>query len=248
MRTRFLMSVSDRHPLEVPMFATGLSDQHCQTKRIAEWIATRAPTGTAVAVGLISPSTPFSPEEAAAIARAVPRRRAEFITGRRLAREALAQLGSLAVNLPPDGARLPQWPKGFVGTISHSDRLCVAHVGYSERLLGIGIDIEKIKPIEPALASIVCHPDEKNASADGEPIDPTLLRFVAKEAFFKAYFPVTRTFLDFKDVRVQIDQTSGTFEASLAEPSKPPLCGLRVFFGHITVLSEYILAGIWINR
>src|ERR1700722_6775796 len=124
------------------------SDKHDAPADIAAWIAAAAPEGTAGAVDRISPSAPFDAAEEAAIARAVPRRRAEFATGRRLAREALARLGCLAASLPPDSAGMPQWPTGFVGTISHSGQLCVAVVGRAHNLLGIGIDLEEIGPLQ----------------------------------------------------------------------------------------------------
>jgi 4'-phosphopantetheinyl transferase EntD len=224
------------------------SDKHDAPADIAAWIAAAAPEGTAGAVDRISPSAPFDAAEEAAIARAVPRRRAEFATGRRLAREALARLGCLAASLPPDSAGMPQWPTGFVGTISHSGQLCVAVVGRAHNLLGIGIDLEEIGPMQPGLASMICRPDENDMSGICGPVDLTLLRFVAKEAFFKAYFPATRAFLDFQDVRVAIDGASGCFEAHLMEQSKPSLCGSRVFGGRFAMLIGYVVAGIWIGR
>ena len=102
--------------------------------------------------------------------------------------------------------------------------------------------------MQPGLASMICRPDETDISVVCGPVDPTLLRFVAKEAFFKAYFPGTRTFLDFQDVRVAIDWASGCFEARLMEPSKPSLRGSRVFVGRFAILGGYIVAGVWISR
>src|ERR1700759_4264312 len=93
---------------------------------IAAWIAAAAPEATAVAVDRISPSAPFDSAEEAAVARAVPRRRAELARGRPLAREALARLGGLTASLPPDSDGVPQWPTGFVGTISHAGEMCAA--------------------------------------------------------------------------------------------------------------------------
>jgi 4'-phosphopantetheinyl transferase EntD len=224
------------------------SDKCDPPERIAAWIAAAAPEGTAVAVDRIAPSAPFDAAEEAAIARAVPRRRAEFVTGRRLAREALARLGCLAASLPPDSDRMPQWPMGFVGTISHSGQLCIALVGRAHNLLGIGIDVEEVGVMQPGLASMICRPDETDMNGICGAVDLTLLRFVAKEAFFKAYFPATRAFLDFQDVRVAIDRASDCFEAHLMEPSRPSLCGSRVFSGRFVMLGGYIVAGIWIGR
>ena len=167
---------------------------------LAAWIEANAPAKTAAAVGPIEEGEPFDPVEAAAMARAVKARRDEFHTGRRLARAALARLGCAPTAIPVGENRVPVWPPGLVGTISHSRALCAAHVGFARDLLGIGIDLELNAPVSSDLAERICRPDEKPAEADAA----VLLRFVAKEAFFKAYFPLARTFLDFHDVRSRI--------------------------------------------
>jgi 4'-phosphopantetheinyl transferase EntD len=224
------------------------SDKCDACERIAAWIAATAPEGTAAAVDCIGPSTAFDAAEEAAIARAVRRRRDEFTTGRRLARKALARLGRFAVSLPPDSDRVPQWPEGFVGTISHAGGLCVALVGRACNLVGIGVDIEEIVEPQFDLASLICRPDETDLDETGGATDMTLLRFVAKEAFFKAYFPTTRSFLDFQDVLVEVDPASDRFEARLMEPSSPSLCGARAFVGHFASVRSHVVAAVWVAR
>ena len=221
-------------------------DKFDAPKRIAAWIASIAPEGTAFAVDRIGPSAVFDGAEQAAVAWAVARRRDEFATGRRLAREALARLGCVAAGLPPDPDRVPRWPQGFVGTISHSDGLCVALVGRARHLIGIGIDIEKTTWMQPGLASLICRPDETGLDETGGAVDPTLLRFVAKEAFFKAYFPATRGLLDFQDVRVTVDPATDRFEARLMKPGSPSLRGVRSFVGRYATLGSHVVAGVWI--
>jgi 4'-phosphopantetheinyl transferase EntD len=229
----------------VKIGASALLEKCDQPNRIAAWLAATAPHGTAVAVDRIGPSAPFDGAEEEAIARAVIQRRNEFKTGRRLAREALAHLGCVPVGLPPDRDRVPKWPDGFVGTISHSTDVCAALVGRASDLVGIGIDIEETGRMQPGLASLICRPDETDLDGTG---GWTLLRFVAKEAFFKAYFPATRDFLDFQDVRVTINLAGGRFEARLMKPSSTSLCGSRVFAGRFTALRYHVIACLWIAR
>jgi enterobactin synthetase component D len=131
------------------------SDRCDAPVRIAAWIAATVPEGTSVAVDHIRSSAAFDAAEKEAIARAVARRRDEFTTGRCLAREALARLGCVAASLSPDRDRVPRWPEGFVGTISHSGSLCVALVGRARDLFGIGIDIEETIRMQPGLASLI---------------------------------------------------------------------------------------------
>jgi len=224
------------------------SDKCDAPKRIAAWIAATTPEGTAVAVDRIGPSAAFDAGEEAAIARAVARRRDEFTTGRRLAREALARLGCVATSLPPDSDRVPRWPEGFVGTISHAGGLCVALVGRARDLVGIGIDIEETARLQPGLTPLICRPDEIDLDETGGTVDQTLLRFVAKEAFFKAYFPTTRAFLGFQDVRVAVNPASDHFKARLMEPRRPSLYGARTFLGRFATLGSHIVAVAWIAR
>jgi 4'-phosphopantetheinyl transferase EntD len=216
--------------------------------RIAAWITATTPQGTAVAVDRIGPSATFDAGEEAAIARAVASRRNEFTTGRRLAREALARLGCAATSLPADSDRVPRWPKGFVGTISHAGGLCIALVGCARDLVGIGVDIEATKRLQPGLTRLICRPDEIDLDETGDTVDPTLLRFVAKEAFYKAYFPTTRAFLGFQDVRVTVDPTSTRFEARLMQLTSPSLCGARAFMGSFATLGSHVVAVAWIAR
>ena len=224
------------------------SDKCEALQRIAAWIASTAPKGTAAAVDRIGPSAVFDAAEQAAIARAVVRRRDEFTTGRRLSREALARLGCAAAGLPPDPDGVPRWPEGFVGSISHSGGVCAALVGRARDLVGIGIDIEESVQMRPGLASLICRRDETDRGETAGAVDLTLLRFIAKEAFFKAYFPATRSFLDFQDVRVAVDPATDRFEVRLMEPSSPSLGGARAFVGCFAMLGRHVVAGMWIAR
>ncbi len=178
------------------------------------------------------------------MARAVEKRRNEFHTGRRLARAALAKLGCTATSIPADEHRVPVWPPGFIGTISHSRNLCIAHVGLTHDLVGIGVDVELRKSLSPDVASRICRADE-NPGRSGQ---TALVHFIAKEAFYKAYFPCARTFLEYHDVHIELDESSGTFRASLMANHKPALAGRRSFTGRIAPLDDYIAAALWITR
>lgn len=208
-------------------------------RRLASWIASNAPAHTAVAVGPILPTLQFDPAEECSIPEVIDTRRNEFRTGRHLAREALAQLGCESTSMPADPDRVPRWPEGFVGSISHSGALCVAHVGRSRDLVAIGIDIEAVGRLNSDLSTLICSPEETN--------DHLLLRFVAKEAFFKAYFPVARTFLDFHDVHIMIDSNGTKFEAIIVNPECPSLHGSRKFAGALVVIEGYATAAVWIT-
>src|SRR5215469_16812348 len=69
---------------------------------------------------------PLRPAEAAIVARAVEKRRAEFATGRACAHAALDAWGAPDAPLLPGPDRAPLWPDGFVGSISHARGACAA--------------------------------------------------------------------------------------------------------------------------
>ena len=83
-------------------------------------------------------------EVPAALAGAVPKRRAEFVAGRRAARLAMAALApglaSARVDIGP--RREPLWPDGVRGAITHASGLAAAAVAWSDRVRGVGLDIE----------------------------------------------------------------------------------------------------------
>ena len=185
----------------------------------------------------------FDPAEEAILSRAVPRRRDEFRSGRACARRALADLECPLQGIPADSRRLPVWPSGFVGSISHGAGLCIALVARTRDFLGVGVDIEVAEAVLPDLLDFVASPDEWQAMRCGGPGDraAATLCFSAKEAFYKAYFPCTEVLLGFHDVRVEADWSCGRFDATLVSPDKPGLHGRRSWSGNF-LLAEPVLA------
>ncbi|MBZ5734694.1 4'-phosphopantetheinyl transferase superfamily protein [Nocardioides sp. TRM66260-LWL] len=131
------------------------------------------------------------PAEEAWLARAVPRRRREAATARRLAREALAALGvedAPAHALLPGPLGAPSWPPGVVGSLAHTDRLVVAAVARSRPgLRGVGVDVEPDEPLPPDVVPVVLSEAEQRLVADL--LGPDRLLFCAKEAAYKAWAP-----------------------------------------------------------
>lgn len=148
-------------------------------------------------------------------------RRAEFAAGRLLARQALADLGAPAVDLLPDADRVPIWPEGFCGSITHArcktQSLCAVAVAMLSAQRSLGLDIECDQALSPRVIKRVVMPDEaRRVAALGLSLaDVSVLLFSAKEAVYKAQYPVTRTFLDFSDVEVRLDPDGAGFRATL---------------------------------
>jgi 4'-phosphopantetheinyl transferase EntD len=189
------------------------------------------------------------PEEGDLIERAVPKRRREFIAGRIYAREALSELGQPPVPILTKSSRAPRWPNGFVGAISHTQMLCAAVVGRAAEFASIGIDIEADTPLDPGLVPLICLPTELCARDTIETaigIDLPKLLFVAKEAFYKLYNPITDYFLDFSDVKVVVNPILNSFKAYLANEGVPSLLGRRCAGGRFGRYAGTLFALLWL--
>src|SRR5262249_3835039 len=154
---------------------------------------------------------------------------------------ALAELECRPTSIPVGEARLPVWPENFVGTISHTCSVCVAHVGRARDLFALGVDLEPDVPFPPDAAKQICHPDDSMDERD------LTLNFVAKEAFYKAYFPAARTFLEFHDVHVELNHRRGLFIARLAVAAKPAVAGRRALSGRFARLAGHLVAACWVE-
>jgi 4'-phosphopantetheinyl transferase EntD len=212
--------------------------------RLAAWLAAVSPPGTSAAAGPIAPMPAFDAAEAAAVERAVPRRRDEFLSGRDCARRALAGLGRAPCAIPADARRLPVWPEGTLGSISHGAGLCVAQAASTDRFLGIGIDVEGADAVDLGLVHIIAGPDEWTAIARAAPSAraAAALCFSAKEAIYKACFPSLGLLLGFHDVRLEVDWPRSAFAARLTrDPGRR--CHGRFLLAHPRVATA-----VWIPR
>jgi 4'-phosphopantetheinyl transferase EntD len=190
---------------------------------------------------------PLFPEEEAAVARAVDKRRYEFATGRRCARLALERLGLPAGPVPVGANREPLWPDGVVGSITHCAGYRAAAVARSTDVTGVGIDAEPHEPLPDGLLTTVARPAEVAHLADLGHRHPQVawdrLLFCAKEAVYKVWYPVTRRWLGFEEAEVVFDPATGTFSAALLVPA--PLENLP---GRYLVANGLLLAAVTVPR
>jgi 4'-phosphopantetheinyl transferase EntD len=137
------------------------------------------------------------PEEAAAMARAVPARQREFATGRVLLRELLGTAAAIPVG--PD--RAPVLPAGVGASLAHDHEHAVAAVTKTDGL-ALGVDLEPTVALDPDVAQLVLR-------ADDGPLDAHLA-FTLKEAAYKAWSRSGGGFLDHHDVRLTVGPTAFT--------------------------------------
>jgi 4'-phosphopantetheinyl transferase EntD len=208
----------------------------------------------AVAVEAFDDATPapLFPEEARLVANAVEKRRREFATARRCAREALAAIGHPPGPLPTGARGAPVWPGGVVGSITHCAGYRAAVVAPAARLWSVGIDAEPDEPLPDGVLAAVASEPERAAvddllRRDGRARWDRLL-FCAKESVYKAWFPLTGRFLDFTGAVVSIDPAGG-FTARLTVDG-PVVGGDRVtaFRGRWSVARGLAVTAVALER
>lgn len=141
-------------------------------------------------------------DEAASIASPVVAVRRASGAARIVARQLLAQLGYAGVALPRGASGAPVWPAGVSGSLAHDDEVAVAAVGMHRGFHAVGIDIEPAVALPPDILALIATPQELRRIAD-DPLRGKLL-FAAKEAVYKAVYPLDRVFLEFRDIEVDL--------------------------------------------
>jgi 4'-phosphopantetheinyl transferase EntD len=185
---------------------------------------------------------PLHPAEEVAVARAVPKRRREFSTGRACAKQALAELGIVIDSLPRLDEGPPAWPGGVVGAITHSNAWGAAVVARSIDALGVGIDIELAGRMSERAARYALSQTELDACAR-HPLGPAaawILMFSAKESIYKCLYPTVRRFIGFMEAEITLHD-DGTFEARLVDKLMAELPAKSRRFGRFQLLDDHVV-------
>ena len=155
-----------------------------------------------------------------ALSRATGTRRAEFLAGRVAAARALRAAGCdppLPVGIGAD--RAPEWPAGYVGSITHSHGFAFAAVASAGDLRSLGVDselvveervAEEIRELVLTAGDLDLYREEPAALLDL----PTFVTLAvsAKESVYKCLHPLTGGIVDFSDVALSaFDPSAGVF-------------------------------------
>ncbi|HEX8376310.1 MAG TPA: 4'-phosphopantetheinyl transferase superfamily protein [Pedobacter sp.] len=132
----------------------------------------------------------------------------EFSTGRYCARKTLKSLGLTEPDILIGETREPLWPEGITGSISHCNNLVGAVTASTTKVKALGLDIEIIGKVGLEIWDLVFTDNEqeflrRNHTQDSELYSTVI--FSAKECFYKLQFPITKTYIDFKDVEILIN-------------------------------------------
>jgi 4'-phosphopantetheinyl transferase EntD len=195
------------------------------------------------------PDAMLFPAEEALLGRAVDKRRREFSTARVCARAALAGLGLPPVAILTGARGAPRWPDGVVGSITHCAGYRASAVARSRDLAALGVDAEPNEALPRGVLDLIALAEERarlpghGGAAAGEVCWDRLL-FSAKEAVYKAWFPLTQQWLGYHGAAITLSP-GGTFAARLLVPGAAP-DGRRLtgFAGHWLVRDGLILTAI----
>ncbi len=129
--------------------------------------------------------------------------------GQQAATQALQELG-LATTQEPllrGLAGEPLWPSGVVGSIAHTQTAAVAAVAWVRDHAYVGIDLERAdRQFDLRTAHRICTPREQDWLDQEADIRKSLLQiFCAKEAIFKAFYPIHQRFFGFQQAEVYIE-------------------------------------------
>lgn len=196
-----------------------------------------------------APAARLFPEEAAHIANAVPKRRAEFSTVRACADAALRALGATRPPQVPGKGGMPPWPTGIVGSMTHCAGRYAAAVARTSSFRGLGIDAEPRVPLPEGILESISSTEERASLQrlwrEVPEVNWDTILFSAKESVYKAWYPLARATLDFTDGSIVIGH-DGTFSAQLdvAAPAWLP----RSFDGRWAVGEGLIVTAVTVPR
>lgn len=190
------------------------------------------------------------PDEEPLIARSVAKRRNEFVTVRHCARVAMGRLGVPESPILKGERGEPRWPDGLVGSLTHCEGYRGAVVGRAAAIRSVGIDAEPHGVLPDGVLGAISLPAERHEISTlpgGLHWDRIL--FCAKEATYKAWFPLTERWLGFEDAHITFEvdpaRTTGSFVSRiLIDPAARSGAPLKQLAGRWTVADGLALTAI----
>ena len=191
---------------------------------------------------------PLCSAEENLVLKAVEKRKREFRAGRNCAHTLLREASVECPALLKGKQREPGWPEGWVGSISHTQGLCVVAIAPQDLFQSIGLDVEQALPMKDEIKDMICLPEEQDQLVrlrltPGQelaslPLDKVI--FSAKESIHKTYFPLNYHTLDFLDARVELNPADKSFAATIIKPEPVPRVPIRDLKGKYCVNQNYV--------
>jgi 4'-phosphopantetheinyl transferase EntD len=178
--------------------------------------------------------TALLPEEEVYFQNAIAKVRRQSGAARIVARELLERLGfkDMAILKAYSGA--PVWPEGAAGSLAHEEHVALAAVARKADYPALGVDIEPVETLPDNLIDIIATPAERCRYAKAFLRGRQL--FAAKEAVYKAIYPLDGHFLDFHDIEVDLD-------AQMARVSYGRTAKVKVLTGSHVIALAFLKSG-----
>lgn len=166
------------------------------------------------------------PLEQALVSHSVDIRKAEFGDARWCAHQALRDLGHSG-DLPIlRGERgMPLWPENVTGSLTHTEGFRAAVVAPRSRVRSMGLDAEPAEPLPEGVVSSIARVGEyaqlERLRDNGIDCADRLL-FCAKEATYKAWFPMTQRWLGFEQAEIDLREDGTFISYLLVRPTPVP--------------------------
>jgi 4'-phosphopantetheinyl transferase EntD len=216
----------------------------------AELAALFSPGAIAAELHGSAPSRYLTQDEIHAVSHCSEKRISDFTAGRLCARRALKELGIEGFSLLPGKNRLPLWPAGIVGSITHTDGYSAAVAMRPGSVRSVGLDSEAVAAVHEGLWPRICAPVELErlrTFADTERGQRAALTFAAKEAFYKSQFPLTGEWIGFEDIVIEFEEQPGGVGVFVVVPQRPLLLqlqGEQRLTGRFRRHGEFVTAGV----
>jgi len=190
--------------------AVNKSELTAMVRRAVERMRSSLGSGHNIAFALLSAQETgnytLRPDEASILSpHASQTKKERFARGRTAAHLALQQLGiekSPPILRGQEGE--PLWPIGVAGSITHCGLWTIVVVAKGPKHFSLGVDLEsycKINHID--ISGLVCCDKELDWVTAGNDFRKRLASiFSAKEAAYKALYPVCNRYIDFKEVEL----------------------------------------------
>ncbi|WP_245235436.1 4'-phosphopantetheinyl transferase family protein [Mesorhizobium erdmanii] len=177
---------------------------------LAQALAAIAPGGVYAGCRLIreGDEAHLLPQEARSIAARQPATRRASGAARWIAHRLLADIGIGDIAIPRAPSAAPVWPEGMIGSLAHDDDMAVAAIARIADIGALGIDVEPALPLPDDIFALVATTADRMETAD-RPLAGRIL-FAAKEAVYKAVYPLDREVLGYEDIAVDLDAGGAT--------------------------------------
>jgi 4'-phosphopantetheinyl transferase EntD len=183
----------------------GFSETSLLENALNEAMRAAAPRGISTACRVIrdGDENRLLADEYTALSTRNPVRRRASGAARIAARDLLKEHGRGDFAILRGASGEPVWLSGIVGSLAHDDDMAVAAVASSAVFLSVGIDVEPAIALPEDIAALVKQPDDRlpEGTADADRI-----LFCAKEAVYKAVYPLDRVILNYDDIIVDLQQ------------------------------------------